>query len=143
MSSKLTEITESSPSSPPPSVLCGSGILSQLASPWSMASSGHFDPAQTYDGYKRNSDELDGEEVEVVHNSVGHQYSTSSSHPPTKRFQSHIIASTPRTFQPTLATIPTSLPPSSQSSSTTRPALIPAVRPSPIHQSRNSPIVTS
>ncbi|MBW0465498.1 hypothetical protein O181_005213 [Austropuccinia psidii MF-1] len=52
MSSKLTELTESSPSAPPPSVLCGSGILIQLASPWSMASSSHFDPAQTYDSYK-------------------------------------------------------------------------------------------
>ncbi|MBW0573990.1 hypothetical protein O181_113705, partial [Austropuccinia psidii MF-1] len=51
MSSKLTEITESSPSTPPPSVLCGSGIFSRLYSP-SMASSGHFNPSQTYDGYK-------------------------------------------------------------------------------------------
>ncbi|MBW0573562.1 hypothetical protein O181_113277 [Austropuccinia psidii MF-1] len=49
MSSKLTELTESSPSAPPPSVLCGSGIFSQFSSP-SMASSGHFDPSQTYDG---------------------------------------------------------------------------------------------
>ncbi|MBW0483091.1 hypothetical protein O181_022806 [Austropuccinia psidii MF-1] len=46
MSSKLTELTESSPSVPPPSVLCGSGILSQLAS------SGHFDPGQAYEDYK-------------------------------------------------------------------------------------------
>ncbi|MBW0553204.1 hypothetical protein O181_092919 [Austropuccinia psidii MF-1] len=52
MSSKLTELTKSSPSVPPPSVLCGSGILGQLASPWSMASSGNFDPGQIYDGYK-------------------------------------------------------------------------------------------
>ncbi|MBW0534747.1 hypothetical protein O181_074462 [Austropuccinia psidii MF-1] len=89
------------------------------------------------------SDELDGEEVEVVYNSIGHQSSSSPSHPPAKRFQSHLIPSTPRTFQPTLATLTTSLPPASQSSSTTRPALIPAVRPSPIPQSRNSPIVTS
>ncbi|MBW0552525.1 hypothetical protein O181_092240 [Austropuccinia psidii MF-1] len=51
MSSKLTELTESSPSAPPSSVLHGSGILSQFSSP-SMASSGHFDPTQTYDGYK-------------------------------------------------------------------------------------------
>ncbi|MBW0560001.1 hypothetical protein O181_099716 [Austropuccinia psidii MF-1] len=51
MSSKLTELTESSPSKPPSSVLCGSGIFSQLYSP-SMASSGYFDPSQTYDGYK-------------------------------------------------------------------------------------------
>ncbi|MBW0583941.1 hypothetical protein O181_123656 [Austropuccinia psidii MF-1] len=51
MSSKLTELTESSPSAPPPSVLCGSGVFSQLSSP-SMASSGHFDPSQTYDGFR-------------------------------------------------------------------------------------------
>ncbi|MBW0573928.1 hypothetical protein O181_113643 [Austropuccinia psidii MF-1] len=51
MSSKLTELTESSPSAPPPSVLCGSGVFSRLSSP-SMASSGHFDPSQTYDSYK-------------------------------------------------------------------------------------------
>ncbi|MBW0584350.1 hypothetical protein O181_124065 [Austropuccinia psidii MF-1] len=51
MSSKLTELTESSPSAPPPSVLRGSGVFSQLSSP-SMASSGHFYPSQTYDGYK-------------------------------------------------------------------------------------------
>ncbi|MBW0482578.1 hypothetical protein O181_022293 [Austropuccinia psidii MF-1] len=44
--SKLTEPTEYSPYAPPPSVLCGSGILSQLASSF------HFDPSQTYDGYK-------------------------------------------------------------------------------------------
>ncbi|MBW0533014.1 hypothetical protein O181_072729 [Austropuccinia psidii MF-1] len=89
------------------------------------------------------SDELDGEGVEVVHDYVGHQSSTSPSHPPAKRFQSQIIPSTPRDFQLTLATIPTSLPPASPSSSTTRSALIPVVRPSPIHQSRNSTIVTS
>ncbi|MBW0550858.1 hypothetical protein O181_090573 [Austropuccinia psidii MF-1] len=51
MSAKLTELTESSPSAPPPSVPCGSGVLSRLASP-SMASSGHFNPSQTYDAYK-------------------------------------------------------------------------------------------
>ncbi|MBW0475361.1 hypothetical protein O181_015076 [Austropuccinia psidii MF-1] len=163
MSSKLTELTESSPS-----VLCGSGILSQLAS------SGHLDPSQTYDGYKavevldpactkfggkpiysssevpisnintegvvkriryiassppdpdsEGSDQLDGEEVEVVHNSIGHEFSTSPSHPPAKIFQSHIIPTAPRAFQPTCS-------PDSPSSSTTRTALIPAVRPSPI-----------
>ncbi|MBW0581146.1 hypothetical protein O181_120861 [Austropuccinia psidii MF-1] len=51
MSSKLTELTESSPSAPPPSVICGSGVFSQLYSP-SMASSGHFDPSQIYDEYR-------------------------------------------------------------------------------------------
>ncbi|MBW0555650.1 hypothetical protein O181_095365 [Austropuccinia psidii MF-1] len=89
------------------------------------------------------SDELDGEEVEVVNNLVGHQYSTSPSQPPAKRFQSCLIHSNPRKFQLTLATIPTSLPPASPSSSHSRSAMIPAVRPSPIQQSRASPIVTS
>ncbi|MBW0594246.1 hypothetical protein O181_133961, partial [Austropuccinia psidii MF-1] len=51
MSSKLTELTESSPSAPPPSVICGSGVFSQFSSP-SMASSGHFDPSQTYGGFR-------------------------------------------------------------------------------------------
>ncbi|MBW0473881.1 hypothetical protein O181_013596 [Austropuccinia psidii MF-1] len=89
------------------------------------------------------SDELDGEEVEVVYNSIGHQYSTSPSHPLAKKFQSHLIPSTPRTFQHTLSTFPTSLPPASPSSSTARSDLIPAVRPCPIPQYRNSSIVTS
>ncbi|MBW0582231.1 hypothetical protein O181_121946 [Austropuccinia psidii MF-1] len=57
--------------------------------------------------------------------------------------KNQVIPSTPRNFQPTLATIPTSIPPASPHSSHTRPALNPAVRPSPIQQSRNSPIVTS
>ncbi|MBW0586886.1 hypothetical protein O181_126601, partial [Austropuccinia psidii MF-1] len=51
MSSKPTELTESSPSAAPPSVLCGSGVFSRLSSP-SMASSAHFDPSQIYDGYR-------------------------------------------------------------------------------------------
>ncbi|MBW0544293.1 hypothetical protein O181_084008 [Austropuccinia psidii MF-1] len=51
MSSKITEITKSSPSTLPPSVLCGSGVFSRLYSP-SMASSGHFGPSQTYDRYR-------------------------------------------------------------------------------------------
>ncbi|MBW0560202.1 hypothetical protein O181_099917 [Austropuccinia psidii MF-1] len=63
------------------------------------------------------SDELDGEEVEVVPHSVGHPSSTSSSQPLANRFHSNIIPSTPRTFQPTLAAIPTSLPPASPSPS--------------------------
>ncbi|MBW0566501.1 hypothetical protein O181_106216 [Austropuccinia psidii MF-1] len=57
-------------------------------------------------------------------------------------FQSHIIPSTPRNFQPTLVTVPISLPPTSTSSSHAKPALTQAVRPSPIQQSRNSPIIT-
>ncbi|MBW0511277.1 hypothetical protein O181_050992 [Austropuccinia psidii MF-1] len=72
------------------------------------------------------SEELDGEEVEVVPNSSGHPSNNSPSKPPEKRFQSQVIPSTPRTFQPTLATIP----PASSHSSHTRPALNPEVRPS-------------
>ncbi|MBW0554508.1 hypothetical protein O181_094223 [Austropuccinia psidii MF-1] len=63
--------------------------------------------------------------------------------PPTKRFQSHIIPSTPRAFQSTIATLCTSLPSASPSSSTARTASIPEVRPSPIPKSRNSPKITS
>ncbi|MBW0537152.1 hypothetical protein O181_076867 [Austropuccinia psidii MF-1] len=88
-------------------------------------------------------DELDGEEAEVVPNSIGNPSNNSPSHPPAKRFQIQIIPSTPRNFQPTLATIPTSIPPASTHSYHTRPSLNPAVRPSPIQKPRNSPIVTS
>ncbi|MBW0477415.1 hypothetical protein O181_017130 [Austropuccinia psidii MF-1] len=76
---------------------------------------------------------------ELVPNSTGHPSNTSTSQPPEKRLQSQVIPSTLRTFQPTLATIPTASPPSSH----TRPALNPAVGPSPIQQPRSSPIVTS
>ncbi|MBW0565723.1 hypothetical protein O181_105438 [Austropuccinia psidii MF-1] len=285
MSSKLTELAESSPYAPPLSVLCGSGIFSQLSSP-SMASSGQFEPFQTYDGYRKvevldpacseclakgkdcfqhynpqsskchvcfigkkpcchtgvppfnfrrhlcsrkdgpfgkefpvseeptpdgtsgfsqltgsrqrdvarwtsvggpipvggrpiysssevpisrtnaegvvklvkrirriddsatdpdseGSDELYGEEVQVVPHSVGHPSSNASTKPLANRFQSQVIPSTPRTFQPILASIPTTIPPPSPSTSHARPALNPAVRPSPVQKSRNSPITTS
>ncbi|MBW0557691.1 hypothetical protein O181_097406 [Austropuccinia psidii MF-1] len=161
MSSKLTKLTESSPSAPPPSVLHGSAILSQFPSP-SLASSGHFDPTQIYDGYNavevldpacteflakgkdltgsrqrdvakwtnvggpipisgrpiysssevpismintegivqrirgiddsppdqdaEVSEELDGEEVEVIPHSAGHPSNSSPSQPPARRF---------------------------------------------------------
>ncbi|MBW0509961.1 hypothetical protein O181_049676 [Austropuccinia psidii MF-1] len=88
-------------------------------------------------------DELVGEEAEVVNNPVGHQSRTSPSQPPSKIFQSLLIPSTPRNFQPTLVTIPTSLPPSVPSSSHTSTSMIPELRPCPIQQSRASPIVTS
>ncbi|MBW0494378.1 hypothetical protein O181_034093 [Austropuccinia psidii MF-1] len=63
--------------------------------------------------------------------------------PLSNRFHSHIIPSTPRTFQPTLATIPTSLPPASPSHSHARPSLNKEVRQSPIQKPRKSPITTS
>ncbi|MBW0565735.1 hypothetical protein O181_105450 [Austropuccinia psidii MF-1] len=59
------------------------------------------------------------------------------------RFQSQVIPSTPRTFQPVLAFIPTTIPSSTPSTSHARPALNPEVRPSPSQQPRNSPITTS
>ncbi|MBW0494896.1 hypothetical protein O181_034611 [Austropuccinia psidii MF-1] len=68
------------------------------------------------------SNELDGEEVKVVPHLVGHQSSTSSSQPLANRFQSKVIPSTPRTFQPVLASILTSLPPASPSPSHSRPS---------------------
>ncbi|MBW0560966.1 hypothetical protein O181_100681 [Austropuccinia psidii MF-1] len=241
MSSKLTKLTESSPYAPPPSVLCGFGVLSRLSSP-SMASSGHFDLSQIYDGYREveildpacteclakggiygvgkmgllgkrsqslrhlilmelqdllnrdvarwtkvggpipvggrpiysssevpisgintewvvkrlrkiadsptdpdaeGNDELDGEEVVVVLHSVGHPSRNSSAQPLANRFQSQVIPSTPRTFQQVLASTPTTIPPSSPSTSHARPALNPAVRPSPSQKPRNSPITTS
>ncbi|MBW0569502.1 hypothetical protein O181_109217 [Austropuccinia psidii MF-1] len=67
----------------------------------------------------------------------------SSSQPLSNRFHSHIIPRTPRNFQPTLAAIPTSLPPASPSPSHARPALNQAVRQSPIQKPRISPIITS
>ncbi|MBW0525024.1 hypothetical protein O181_064739 [Austropuccinia psidii MF-1] len=89
------------------------------------------------------SDELDGEKVEVVLHLVGHPSSNSSAQPLSNRFQSQVVPSTPRTFQPALASIPTTITPSSPSTSHARPALNQAVRPSPSQQSRNSPITTS
>ncbi|MBW0504550.1 hypothetical protein O181_044265 [Austropuccinia psidii MF-1] len=209
MSSKLTELTEYSPSAPPPSVLCGSGIFSKLSSP-SMASSGRFDPTKPMIGTEQlkffilpllnfwprrdvarwtsvggpipvcgrpiysssevsisrintegvvkrirriddsptdpdaeGSDELDGEEVVVVPHSVGHPSRNSSAQPLAKRFQSQLIPGIPRTFQPVLASIPTTIPPSSPSTSHARPALNPELRPSPSQQTRNLPITTS
>ncbi|MBW0471138.1 hypothetical protein O181_010853 [Austropuccinia psidii MF-1] len=85
------------------------------------------------------SDELDGEEVEVIPNSSVHPSSNSPCQPPAKRFQGQIIPSTPRNFQPAVATIP----PASPHSSHTKPSLNPAVRPSPVQKPRNSHIVTS
>ncbi|MBW0475868.1 hypothetical protein O181_015583 [Austropuccinia psidii MF-1] len=89
------------------------------------------------------SDELDGEEVEVDPHLIGHPSRNSSAQPLANRFQSQVIPSTPRTFQPVLSAIPTTIPPPSPTTSHARPALNPAVRPSPVQQPRNSPITTS
>ncbi|MBW0573602.1 hypothetical protein O181_113317 [Austropuccinia psidii MF-1] len=208
MSSKLTELTESSPSSLPQSVICGSGVFSQLSSP-SMASYGHFDPSQTYDGY-RAVEILDpactkclakgkdcfqhynpqsskchfcfigkkpccrtGVSSSNVRRDVARWTSVGgpipfggrpiyfSSEVPISRINTEgvvkrirrisdsptdpdaEIPSTPRTFQPVLASIPTTITPSSPSASHARPALNPEVRPSPSQKPRNSPITTS
>ncbi|MBW0513359.1 hypothetical protein O181_053074 [Austropuccinia psidii MF-1] len=101
------------------------------------------DGTSGYSHYAESSDELNGEEVVVVPHSVDHQSSTSSSQPLANRFQSKVIPTTPRTFQPVLASIPTSLPPASPSPSHARPALNQEVRQSPNQQPRNSPITTS
>ncbi|MBW0482736.1 hypothetical protein O181_022451 [Austropuccinia psidii MF-1] len=66
-----------------------------------------------------------------------------STPPPSKRFQSFLIPSTPRNFQLAIATIPNSLLPALPSSSHSRPTINPEVRPSHIQQSRALPIVTS
>ncbi|MBW0476508.1 hypothetical protein O181_016223 [Austropuccinia psidii MF-1] len=89
------------------------------------------------------SDELDGEEFGVVPHSVGHPSSNSSAQPLANRFQSQVIPSNPRTFQPVLASIPSTITPSSPSTYHARTALNPAVRPSPSHKPRNSPITIS
>ncbi|MBW0517152.1 hypothetical protein O181_056867 [Austropuccinia psidii MF-1] len=86
---------------------------------------------------------INTEEVEVVINSSGHQSNPSPSHPASKRFQSQVVPSTPRDLQPVLSTIPSAIPPLSPNPSTARHALVSKMRPSPIPQRRNSPIVTS
>ncbi|MBW0487998.1 hypothetical protein O181_027713 [Austropuccinia psidii MF-1] len=80
------------------------------------------------------SDHLDGEEVEVVPNSIGHQASASPSQPASRISQSQVIPITPRNFQQILSTIP----PPSPNLSTSRPAFVSPVRPSPLLQPRNS-----
>ncbi|MBW0471044.1 hypothetical protein O181_010759 [Austropuccinia psidii MF-1] len=78
------------------------------------------------------SDELDGEEVEVVPNSIGHQSSASPLKPSSRSFQIQVIPATPRSFEPILSTIPFSIPPPSPNPSTSRPALVSPVMPSTI-----------
>ncbi|MBW0533401.1 hypothetical protein O181_073116 [Austropuccinia psidii MF-1] len=71
------------------------------------------------------SDELEGEEFELVPNSIGHKSSASPSQPRSRRFKSQVIPSTPRNFQPVLSTIPSSFAPPSLNPSTARPSPIP------------------
>ncbi|MBW0473135.1 hypothetical protein O181_012850 [Austropuccinia psidii MF-1] len=85
----------------------------------------------------QGSDEPDGEDVEVVPNSIDHQSSASPSQPSSRRFYSKVILSNPRNIQPVLSIIPSSTPPPSPN-----PSLVTPVRPSPIPHPRNSPMVT-
>ncbi|MBW0491349.1 hypothetical protein O181_031064 [Austropuccinia psidii MF-1] len=89
------------------------------------------------------SDEFNGEKAVVAPHLVGNQSRTPSSQPLANKFQSQVTTITPRTFQPVLASIPTSLPPASPSPSHARPSLNQAVIPSPNQPPRNSPITTS
>ncbi|MBW0474290.1 hypothetical protein O181_014005 [Austropuccinia psidii MF-1] len=84
-----------------------------------------------------------GEEVEVVPNSIGHQSSALPSQPASRRFQSQVIPSTPRNLQLITCTIPSSIPPPSPNSFTSRPALVSPLRPSCIPQPRHYQMVTS
>ncbi|MBW0487336.1 hypothetical protein O181_027051 [Austropuccinia psidii MF-1] len=103
--------------------------------PWSKTSPtwpGHIEGVQDHQdpGLPKVAGEALGDEL-------------SPKEPLANRFHSQVIPSTPRTFQPVLASIPTTIPPSSPSNSHSRPALNPEVRPSPIQKPRNSPITTS
>ncbi|MBW0552344.1 hypothetical protein O181_092059 [Austropuccinia psidii MF-1] len=162
MSSKLTELTESSPSAPPPSVICGSGVFSQLSSP-------------SYDGY-RAVEIIDPACTECLAKVTGSRKRDvarwtdvggpipaggrtiySNSEVPISRINTEGVVKRIRRISdsPTdpdsegsdeldvLASIPTTIPPSSPSTSHARPALNPAVRPSPIQKPTNSPITTS
>ncbi|MBW0484661.1 hypothetical protein O181_024376 [Austropuccinia psidii MF-1] len=91
----------------------------------------------------KGSDELDGEEVEVVPHSIGHQSRNSPSNPAFRIFKSQIIPSNPRNFQPSLSTIPSSINLPLPNPSTARTALVSPVSPSPIPKPRNSPMITS
>ncbi|MBW0478508.1 hypothetical protein O181_018223 [Austropuccinia psidii MF-1] len=107
---------------------------------------GRFTPVQRYPfqgSIVKVCDEIDGEEVEVVHSSIGFQSSTSPSQPASRRFQSQVIPSTPRNIQQVLSTIPSYIPLPSPNSSTSRPYLVSTVRPTPIPKHRNFPKVAS
>ncbi|MBW0470365.1 hypothetical protein O181_010080 [Austropuccinia psidii MF-1] len=59
------------------------------------------------------SDKLDCGEVEMINPMVGHPSSSSPTQPLSKKFHNHLIPSTPRSFQPVLYPLPSSVPPPS------------------------------
>ncbi|MBW0501307.1 hypothetical protein O181_041022 [Austropuccinia psidii MF-1] len=84
---------------------------------------------------------LDCEDFEAVDRKIGQPQNSSLSHPPSGTFQSQIIPSTPRNFQPRLAAVPSSINQSSPHPSTARPpTLASEMRPSPAPKYRPSPI---
>ncbi|MBW0471302.1 hypothetical protein O181_011017 [Austropuccinia psidii MF-1] len=91
----------------------------------------------------RGSDKLDGEEVEVISTLVGHSSSSSPIQPPSKKFHTNLIPSTPRNFQPVLYSVPTLVPPPSPKSSIYRPMLASPMKPSPIPYPRPSTVLNS
>ncbi|MBW0501808.1 hypothetical protein O181_041523 [Austropuccinia psidii MF-1] len=83
----------------------------------------------------------DGEEAEGSGQNIGQLQNSSPSHPPPKTFQSQIIPSTPRNFQPRLATVPySSIQPSPNPPTAGPPGLASSMRTSTVPKSRPSPI---
>ncbi|MBW0508976.1 hypothetical protein O181_048691 [Austropuccinia psidii MF-1] len=93
--------------------------------------------------YTEGSDELDSEEAEVVAPSIGHLSSNSPTKTSTKKFHSQVISSNPRTFQPVLSTVSSSIHPPSPNPSTSRPSIASPIRPSHIPHPRPSQFLTS
>ncbi|MBW0473409.1 hypothetical protein O181_013124 [Austropuccinia psidii MF-1] len=69
------------------------------------------DGTSGYPSYAEGSDELDGEDFEVIYKLIGHSPSCSPIQPPAKKFHRHLILSTPKNFQPVLSSVPSSVPP--------------------------------
>ncbi|MBW0486165.1 hypothetical protein O181_025880 [Austropuccinia psidii MF-1] len=93
--------------------------------------------------YAKGSDELDGEELEVINPLVGNSSSSSPTQLPAKQFHSHLIPSTPGSFQPVLSSLLSSSPPSSPKPSISRTVLASPMKPSTIPKPRPSENPTS
>ncbi|MBW0468993.1 hypothetical protein O181_008708 [Austropuccinia psidii MF-1] len=150
MSSKLTEITDSSTYVLAPSVLLtGSrqrdvarwtkfgGIIPNISKPICSSSEVAISKINNKSVVKRirrisdSPTDLDGEEAGGVNQSIVKLSCASPTQPPTKGFYSQVIPSTPRSSQPVLLTIPYSIPPPSPNTSTARPSIVLPIRPSP------------
>ncbi|MBW0508026.1 hypothetical protein O181_047741 [Austropuccinia psidii MF-1] len=60
-----------------------------------------------------------------------------------EKFHSHLIPSTPRNFKPVLSSVPSSAPPPSPNSPTSRLILASPMKTSPVPPPRKSPVLTS